>query len=81
VRKILLAATMRKIQNRFGEARFEDPYLENYILPTPPLTPGRRSRCRAKDRRTLIVDDDIPVEMEADKKATTKTLIFLKLYA
>jgi hypothetical protein len=34
-----------------------------------------------KSRRTLIVDDDIPVEMEADKKATTKTLIFLKLYA
>jgi hypothetical protein len=36
---ILLTATMRvkKNQNRFGEARFEGPYLKKIILPTSPF--------------------------------------------
>jgi hypothetical protein len=68
-RIILLAETMReKIQDRSGEARSEEPYLENFNLPTLPLTLGQRSRHRRKNRRSIIIDHAISIDMETKRR-------------
>jgi hypothetical protein len=48
-----------------GEAKSEDPYLENVNLSTPPLISGKRSRYRTKGRRSLIVDNAISIDAGA----------------
>jgi hypothetical protein len=63
VRIILLAATKRKVQNRSGEARYEGPYLKEFNLPTPPLTPGGISHRQSKGQRSIIVDDAISISV------------------
>jgi hypothetical protein len=64
-----LAVTMRKkIQDRSGEARSKEPYLENCNLSILPLTPGRKSRRRRKNRRSIIVDDAISIDMEINRR-------------
>jgi hypothetical protein len=66
-RIILLAATMRK-DPRSIEARSDEPYLENFNLPTLPLTPGQRSRRQRKNRRSIIIDDVISIGIETNRR-------------
>jgi hypothetical protein len=63
VRTNIIAATMRKILDRPGETRSEDPYLENFNLPTPPLMSRGRSHRRRVCRRSIIVDDEIFIDL------------------
>jgi hypothetical protein len=72
-RIMLLAATMRNLQNQFGEARSEGLYLENCNLPAP-LTSRKRSRHQKNNRRSLIVDDAIFIDAEAKKKDGSQKL-------
>jgi hypothetical protein len=62
-RIIFLTATKRKDP----KSRSKGPYLNDFNLPTPPLTPGGRSRRRSKGQRSIIVDDVIFIDIEAKK--------------
>jgi hypothetical protein len=69
-----LSRPREKIQDGYGEARSEEPYLKELNLPTPPLMPGGRSRRRSKGQRSIIIDDVISINIEA-KKDGYQTLI------
>jgi hypothetical protein len=62
-RIIFLAATKRKDL----KSRSKGPYLNDFNLPTPPLTPGERSRRRSKGQKSIIIDDAIFIDIEAKK--------------
>ena len=70
-RTIFLATTIENIQNQAGETRSERPYLEKHNLPTPPLTPGRKSGHRTKGWRSLLEIVVISIDTMAKNKTTT----------
>jgi hypothetical protein len=68
-RIILLMATKRKDPKSIWRSGSEGPYLKEFNLPTPPLTPGGRSRRRSKGRRSIIIDDAIFIDRGHKKMA------------
>jgi hypothetical protein len=57
----------KKIQHRSGKARFVGPYLDNFNLPTPSLTPEERSRRQKMGQRSIIVDDIISIDVRTEE--------------
>jgi hypothetical protein len=67
-RIILLAATMRKDPRSIWRSKIQRTIPRELNLPTLPLTPGRRSRRRRKNRRSIIIDKAISIDMETNRR-------------
>jgi hypothetical protein len=67
-RIIFLTTKEKRSKIDLREARSERPYLKEFNLPTPLLTPGGRSRHRSKSRRSIIIDDVIFIDIEPRRR-------------